>query len=126
METFKEISFKELNFSPFALKTRWALITAGNREKANTMTASWGGFGIMWNKDVVLVGVRPQRYTKEFLDENDTFSLSFFPKTYQKTLDYLGSVSGRDEDKIEKSGLNLRFSDETPYFQEADLVFVTK
>lgn len=74
------------------------LITAG-RDKCNTMTASWGGLGVMWSKNVAFVVVRPQRYTKEFLDAEPAFSLSFLGDEHRKALSYLGSVSGRNEDK---------------------------
>ena len=73
----------------------WALITAQKDGKVNTMTAAWGGIGVMWGKDVAFVVVRPTRYTKEFLDAGDTFSLSFLPAEHKKTLSYFGSVSGR-------------------------------
>ena len=122
----KEIAIKELKFNPFELKTKWALITAESNGKANTMTISWGGFGIMWNKEVAFVFIRPFRYTKEFVDSSDSFSISFMDKAYRKELNYFGTVSGRDEDKIAKSGLALSHSDDTPYFAEAELVFIVK
>ena len=80
------------------------LITAGNLTKYNTMTASWGGFGILWNKPVCYVFVRPSRYTFEFMESNAGFTLSFFPKEYRKALNILGSKSGRDLDKVKLSG----------------------
>ena len=76
------------------------LITAKKDNNINTMTAAWGGFGVMWNKNVVYIAIRPQRYTKEFVDNSDYFSLTFFDKEYKDKLMYLGTVSGRDEDKI--------------------------
>jgi len=90
------------------------------------MTASWGGLGIMWNKNVAYVFLRPQRYTKEFIDATDTFSLSFYNESYRKILSYLGTVSGRDEEKIEKSGLSKASYGNTPYFEEANLVLICK
>ena len=90
------------------------------------MTASWGGLGVMYGKNVAYVMIRPQRYTKEFLDREDTFSLSFFDKEYRKTLNYLGTVSGRNENKIEKSGLTLVRYEDTPYFDEANHVLICK
>lgn len=104
----------------------WLLITAGKDGKTNTMTASWGGVGINWGKPVVYVFIRPQRYTKEFVDAADTFSLSVLPEKFRKQLSYLGTVSGRDEDKIKKAGLTVVHEEATPCFEEADLVFICK
>lgn len=81
----------------------WLLITAEKDGKANTMTASWGGVGVLWGKNVATLYIRPQRYTKEFVDASDTLSLSVLDESFRKTLNYLGTVSGRDENKIEKS-----------------------
>ena len=102
------------------------LITAQKDNIVNTMTASWGGFGILWNKRVSNVVIRPQRYTKEFIDGSSTFSLCFFDKEYKKTLAYLGSVSGKDENKIEKSNLTINHIKDTPYFEEASMVIICK
>lgn len=127
MAVLKEIQPKELRSNPFKLiGDDWMLIAAGSEEKANAMTASWGGLGVMWNKKVAFVAIRPQRFTKEFVDAGETFSLSFFPKKYKKTMAYFGSVSGRDEDKIAKSGLSLVHDLEAPYFKEAKLVLICR
>ncbi|MEG0541397.1 MAG: flavin reductase family protein [Angelakisella sp.] len=127
MADFKHIQPEELTQSPFQLIGKdWMLITAEKEGKANTMTASWGGFGVMWGKNVVFTVIRPQRFTKEFVDGADTFSLSFFNEEYRKQLSYLGKVSGRDEDKITKAGLTLLHEQNTPYFGEAKLVVVCK
>ena len=85
----------------------WMLITAQKDGKVNTMTASWGGMGVIWNKNVAFVFIRPSRYTKEFVDNTDSFSLSFFGEEYKDKLTYLGRTSGRDENKIEKAGLTV-------------------
>lgn len=127
MNNFKEISPLMLKKNPFEVIGKdWMLITAGNKDKVNTMTASWGGLGVMYGKNVAYIVVRPQRYTKEFLDREDTFSLSFLDKNYKDVLNYLGTVSGRNEDKIAKSGLTLSFDDQTPYFREANQVLICK
>lgn len=128
MNRFKEISTKEFRLSPFDIKNGWMLITASKPDRSvNTMTASWGGFGIMWNKEIVWVVIRPQRYTKEFVDANDSFSLTFFNKNYKKQLSYLGKVSGHDEDKIAHSNLTLAYHKGVPYFEEAEVaVFARK
>jgi flavin reductase (DIM6/NTAB) family NADH-FMN oxidoreductase RutF len=127
MNTLKEISPDMMNQNVFdAIGKQWMLVTAGNEEKANTMTASWGGLGVMFGKNAAYIFIRPQRYTREFIDTQDTFSLSFLDKSYRSILNYLGSASGRNEDKIAKSGLTLEYSDHTPYFKEADTVLICK
>jgi len=126
MNSFKEIKISDLKINPFDLKNEWMLITARKGEKVNTMTASWGGFGIMWNKEVVFVVIRPQRYTKEFVDASDSFSLSFFDSAYKKQLAYLGKISGRYEDKIADTDLTVLDDNGIPYFKEANLVIEAK
>ncbi|AGK95950.1 flavin reductase family protein [Clostridium pasteurianum] len=127
MSNFTEIKPEELNKNLFQIVgTDWMLITAEKDNKVNTMTASWGGFGVMWGKNVAHIVIRPQRYTKEFIDNSVSFSLSVLDKSFKKQLSYLGTVSGRDEDKISKANLTIEHSDATPYFQEANLVFICK
>ena len=124
---FNEIKPELFDQSPFKLIGKdWMLITAEKDGKVNTMTASWGGFGVMWGKNVVYIGIRPQRYTKEFVDNSDTFSLTFLDNSYKTTLSYLGSKSGRDEDKIEKSKLTILHTDDIPYFAEATSAILCK
>lgn len=123
----KEISIE--NFDENAVKMiskDWLLLTAGNDLKANTMTASWGGIGFLWNKNVLFLFVRPQRYTKEFIDNNERLSVSVLPNTFKEQLGYLGKVSGRDDDKIKKSNLTLMEYDGVPCFDEARLTFICK
>lgn len=128
----REIPFSELQFNPFDLIGRdWMLVTAGNAENGyNTMTASWGHLGTIWGHSVsnptAVIYVRPQRYTKEFVDREDMFTLTFFDPCYRKTLGYLGSHSGRDGDKVAYVGLTPVFEDGTTYFAEAKLVFICR
>ena len=125
MNHFKEVLPEVIKRNPFqAIGKEWMLITAGDEQKVNTMTASWGGLGVMYGKDVAFIVVRPQRYTCEFIDQEESFSLCFLDKNYRNTLNYLGTVSGRNEDKIEKSGLTIVREDNTPYFNEANLVLI--
>ncbi|NDV70333.1 flavin reductase [Dysgonomonas sp. 25] len=126
MTQFKEINIKDFTPDAFGLKNKWMLISAQKDGKANTMTASWGGFGVMWNKEVVFVVIRPQRYTKEFVDNTDFFSLTFFDKQYLKDLGYLGKVSGRDEDKIARAGFHTVMDNSIPYFEEAHTAIFAK
>ena len=79
MANWKSIKPEELTGNTFSMIGKdWALVTAGTKEKVNTMTVSWGGLGIMWGKPVAFVFIRPQRYTKEFIDAQESFSLSFY------------------------------------------------
>ena len=127
MNNFKELNLSDLQINPFEkIGKQWMLITAKNGNEVNTMTASWGGLGVMWGKNVSFIGIRPQRYTKEFVDTASTFSLCFFPSEYKNKLNYLGTVSGRDENKIEKSGLTIDIVENTPVFEEAELVLICK
>ena len=125
MSEFMEINPKEISENAMKLiGTDWMLVAAGNKEKANAMTASWGGVGIMWGYDVAYIVIRPQRYTKTFIDNNTTLSLSFFDDSFKEQLKYFGSVSGKDEDKITKTVMTLAYDGETPYFNDAKLVLV--
>ncbi len=125
--TFQPCPIDILEINPFKkIGTEWMLITAGDAGKANTMTASWGGVGVMWGKNVVYIFVRDTRYTKEFIDKQDTFSLTFFDKSYKSALKYLGAVSGRDEDKLAGARMHLDYCKDTPYIDEGNLVLVCR
>lgn len=127
MDDFKEININELYLNPFTkIGKDWMLITAKNNDKVNTMTASWGGLGFMWGKNVAYTVIRPQRYTKEFIDNSDCFSLCFFNDEHKKALSYLGSVSGRDENKIENSKLSVIEYNNVPLFKESKLMLICK
>lgn len=125
---FKEINSNDIHENTFNLIGKdWMLISAKKPDgKINAMTASWGGMGVMWGKDVVFAVIRPQRYTKEFLDSTDMFTLCFFDNSYKKMLGYMGSVSGRDEDKMSKSGLTVKETDGAPYYEECKMALVCK
>lgn len=123
----QEITPSELKKTPFEMIGKdWMLVTAGTPEKVNTMTASWGGLGVMWGKDVAFAVIRPQRYTKEFIDKEETLSLTFYDKAYKEKLSILGTVSGRDQDKIKECSLTTVFDGDTPYFAEAEIVLICR
>lgn len=123
----KDISEVGKDFDVFAkIGSEWMLVTAGTPDKFNTMTASWGFAGIMWNKPCALTVIRPQRYTKQFIDSNDFFTLSFFPDDYKKALGICGSKSGRDCDKVSEAGLTPMSAEESMSFEEASLVLVCR
>lgn len=124
----KKIDVKELQRNPFQMiGDEWMLITAKKEDKVNTMTASWGGVGIMWGKTVATAYIRPQRYTKEFVDASETFTLSFFAGEQKQAMGYLGRVSGRDvPNKIEEANLHVTEANGYPTFEEATLTLVCK
>lgn len=132
MLTFKEIPVSELNINPCtAIAKEWMLVTAGNEERGyNTMTASWGHMGSIWGHGgglpTSVIYIRPQRYTKEFVDREELYTLCFFPGEYRKALGYLGTHSGRDGDKVAEAGLTPVFLDGTTAFREASLVLVCR
>ncbi len=123
----KEIKKEELRLNPFTeIGREWMLICAGDDQKHNAMTASWGGLGVMWGKDVSFIVVRPQRYTLEFVDKQEYYSLNFFSADYKPALSYFGSHSGRDGDKDAATGLTAVFDEKAPYYKEAKLVFICR
>ncbi len=103
---FRKVSPEELqdNFIN-KISREWMLITAGNKEKFNMMTASWGGVGVLYNRPVAICFINPARYTYRIMESSDTYTLTFYPKEYRKALEYCGTKSGRDEDKVKGSGL---------------------
>lgn len=127
---FSKISPEDLineNVNPFKLIGKdWMLVTAGNENGWNTMTASWGFMGVMWGKNVATTVVRPQRYTKEFIDDSDYFTLSFFDDNDKSALSYCGSHSGRDVDKAKETGLDPIFIHNTTSFKQAKMIIVCK
>lgn len=124
----KEVSWESVAFNPTtAIGDEWMLVTAGTKEKGfNTMTASWGHLGEIWGRATSVVYIRPQRYTKAFVDREAFYTLSFFPEEYHDALLYLGTHSGRDEDKVAKTGLTPVFEEGVTYFAEARLVLVCR
>ena len=124
---FREIDIQKLSFNPFEkIGKQWMLITAGDEKKHNTMTASWGAMGVMWGKNVLTVYIRPQRYTKEFVDAQDLFTVSFYGEEWRNALNICGTKSGRDNDKETEAGLTPYYLDGTTAFQEAEMIFVCK
>jgi len=125
MHTFQKITPDIVEINPFdKIGKDWMLVTAGNEEKANTMTASWGALGQMWGRDAAFVVIRQSRFTKEFIDREGRFSLSFPKEKYRKLMKFLGTVSGRNEDKIKESGVDIGFYDGVPYIDQADFILI--
>ena len=123
----KEIKPEEFQENTFhIIGKEWLLITGEADGRANSMTASWGGMGILWGKPVAFLFIRPSRYTKEFVDKADCLTLSVFREDRRKMLSYFGTVSGRDEDKIAKSGLTVRHENGMTYFEEARVTMLCR
>lgn len=123
----KEIPLSEFRYDPLQLKTEWLLLCAGEYASGhfNAMTISWGSYGQIWDRMFFQVVVRPTRYTYEFMERYDTFTLSAFtPEKYRKALSLLGSRSGRESDKISLAGLTPvpSYRVAAPSFAEAYLV----
>ena len=104
----------------------WALVTAGSLDDYNTMTISWGGLGTLWSKQVATVYVKPIRYTYQFLEKNDYFTITFFDKQYRKDLGILGSKSGRDGDKVALTKLHAKALENGVTFEEAKITLVCR
>ncbi|HOP11836.1 MAG TPA: flavin reductase [Oscillospiraceae bacterium] len=121
---FKELKIEQLDFNPFEMIGGWALLASGKPDNFNMMTVSWGQAGVLWNKNVVTAYVRPQRYTKGFMDTNDIFTLNFFDADCHDALSLCGSKSGRDVDKMNKSGLTAEHRGGAVLFTEAKLILV--
>ena len=147
MEQYEKAGFKKitgdelgtLTFNPFdKIGKQWALITAGDEKNWNTMTVSWGFAGVMWGKNTFTTVIRPQRYTKEFLDASEYFTVSFFKEDYRKALSFCGSHSGRDCDKASETGLTplviedksyaygMEYAYRTTALEQADMVLVCR
>lgn len=121
----KEIKATELTDNLFqTIGKEWMLVTAGTPEKFNTMTASWGGAGWLWNKPVAFVFVRPERYTYEFIEQQDTLTLSFLGEAHKDIHKVCGFQSGRSVDKVALTGLKPYVTEEGNItFEQARLVF---
>lgn len=121
---FETIDPAALPDNPFELiGEKWMLITAGSRKGFNTMTASWGGMGVLWARKVCFCVVRPGRHTHRYMEDEGSFTLSFFDEPFRDILTYCGSHSGRDVDKAKETGLIPVFGSGGVYFAEARLVF---
>ena len=127
MAKFIEIDPSEIQGNVFdRIGKEWMLITAGKPEKFNTMTASWGGLGVLWNASVSFAFVRPSRYTFEFLEQEKYYSLSFLGMNQRRALQLCGSKSGRDIDKVKEAGLTPVFDAPAPYFEQAELTLICR
>ena len=125
---FHSVDPKTLSDNVFSLiGDKWMLITAGTADDCNTMTASWGGLGVIWGSPAATCYIRPQRYTKEYVDREEYFTLTFFGEEYRKALTLCGTKSGRDMDKVKECGFTVQtVACGAPYFEQAELVLVCR
>ncbi|MCR5807797.1 MAG: flavin reductase family protein [Oscillospiraceae bacterium] len=123
----KKTDITKLSFDPFEkIGKEWMLVTSGNMNSFNTMTASWGFAGVMWGKNCAVTVIRHSRYTYEFMEKNEYFTLAFFDEKYRKALNVCGSISGRDTDKVKQADLTPVEIDGNVSFKEASLVLVCR
>ncbi len=128
MIQFSEFDIRSMKDNVFGLLAdRWMLVTAGNKDSWNTMTASWGGLGHLWNKDVAFAFVRPTRHTFGFMETAGLYTLSFFGPQWREALAVCGKVSGRDCDKAALTGLKpLEAASGAIIFEQADFALVCR
>lgn len=128
MQGFHEISVASLDNAMTLIGKEWMLITVKDEEKnkVNAMTASWGTLGVLWNKNVAICFVRPQRYTYGLTEKSERFSLAFMGDGYRDALKICGTKSGRDGDKLAMAGLSAVECDGVPVIAEARLVLVCR
>ena len=125
---FREISPLALGNAFQLIGKQWMLITAedAKQQRANAMTASWGGLGVLWNKNICVCFVRPQRHTCALLEEGDRYSIAFLGEEYRDALRLCGSKSGRDVDKLREAGLTSVTYDGVPVLLQAETVFICR
>lgn len=127
MHTFQTMPIKLLEFNPFTkIGKDLALVTVGSKDSANPMTIGWGGVGVIWGKNAAFVFIRDSRYTKELIDKYEFFSITFMGEQYKDALDYCGSHSGRNENKIDNACLTLAARHGIPYIDEGNFVLLCK
>ena len=123
---YKEITAQELPNAAKLIGKDWMLITAKDGDRANAMTASWGGLGELWNTPVAFCFVRPERHTHGLMEREDRVSLAFFDEQYRSALTFCGRNSGRDMDKLDKAGLTASEIEGIPVINEAKTLLICK
>ena len=118
---------KDFNVNAFKIfEDDWALAAAGVEGDYNAMTIAWGGLGTLWGRPAATVYVKKNRYTHDFMEKNDWFTVSFFPEKYRKALGYMGAHSGRDGDKAAAAGLTPVYLDNAVTFREASVTLLCR
>lgn len=128
METnFNKIAIQDFNSIFHLIGDEWMLITAGNKESFNCMTASWGTMGILWHKPITTIFIRPTRHTLSFINKNDYYTLCFFKPEHKDILTFCGTKSGKNTDKIKSTGLDVQSTElGNIYYNQAWLVVECK
>lgn len=128
MNTLQKIDPKTIQENVIDLiGDKWMLVTAGTMQDHNTMTASWGGLGVLWGKPVAFVFIRPQRHTFNFTEKHKELTLSFFAEDYKKALSICGSVSGKDCNKDKEANLSpIQVGENAVSYKEARLILQCK
>ena len=127
LHVFQPVNPEEIETGPYKFVGEKILITAADGSNVNTMCATWGGVGYIWDKRVTFVFARKGRYTSELINASGEYSISFMnQEKYRGTLKYLQMVSGRDEDKIANSRLNINYDNGIPFIDEAREIITCK
>lgn len=127
LHVFQPVNPNDLETGPYKFVGDKILITAADGSKVNTMCADWGGVGYIWDKRVTFIFARKGRYTSEIINASGEYSISFMnQEKYRGTLKYLSMVSGRDEDKISNSRLNINYHDGVPFIDEAREIIICR
>ena len=128
MNEFKRVKLDDISFDANKMFDKeWAVLTASKKdESSNCLTISWGSYGELWGKPIMIAYVRPERYSHDFIEDSEFFSINFFEEKYKKETLYLGTHSGRDENKVEKVNFHYINGDKCKYFEEANLVFILR
>ena len=127
LSKYKEVDPEEMVVKPFCnFHKDWALLTSGNEEKCNSMTISWGNLGTYMSKPMCGVYVRQERFTKEFMDKCDYFTVCNFPESYRDKLKYMGNNSGRNGDKYKATGLTPIKVGNAMALKEANIIYICK
>ena len=124
---WQKISLNDVKNPATLFGEDWAALAAGKEGNMNSMTIGWGQFGVLWGRPVMTVYVAPERYTNEFMENNEYFTVTAFPEDYKKALQYIGTHSGRDGDKLKEAGLNAEYTElGNPIFKEGNLAVECK
>ena len=130
MHVFQPISIEDVMQGPFTFnKENMMLISAGANGKENATTASWGSIGFLWDRHIATVYLREERYTRELIEASEYFALSFLDlKDYKREVNFMGMVSGKNEDKIKGARLNINHDEDTqvPFIDEASNVIICR
>lgn len=101
LDNFEEISWQDLNDNAIHMIGKdWMLVAAGTEGDYNMMTASWGTLGWLWERPVSTIYVRPQRHTHNYTEREGYYTLTFYDDPDKEALRLMGTVSGKNFDKM--------------------------